>query len=303
MRICSLLPSITEILFELGLGDSVVGVTHECDFPQQAQSRVKLTDSRIQGEGRSSAEIDEQVRGQAGSLYELDAHALAQLKPDIIFTQSLCPVCAVDETTVRRVATTLSSQPKVVSYHPTCLSEIFDMIEEIGRLTGATGAAQKLTERFHSEIKNLQVAPLRGMPTAPRVMCLEWTNPPFACGHWTPELVSLAGGTEVLGKAGQPSRRVEWQDVITADPQVLLIAPCGFTLSRTQQELIWLEQQPSWANITAVRDGRVFVTDGSAYFNRPGPRLVESLQILAEVIHPERFKGLAPPDSIQQVTT
>ncbi len=299
MRICSLLPSITEILFELGLGDDVVGVTHECDWPVQAKSRVKLTRNRIWEANLSSSEIDEQVRRQVGSLYELDAVALANLRPDLILTQSLCPVCAVDESEVRSVAATLPGSPAVVSFRPTCLNEILDSIEQIGRLTGAGAASHKLQTRFYSVIGQVQTA-LHELANRPRVAVLEWTNPPFACGHWTPELVSLAGGNEMLGRTGQPSRRVAWQDLWLADPEVLLIAPCGFTMDRAMQDIPVLEQQTGWKNLAATRSNRVFVTDGSAYFNRPGPRIMDSLQILASVIHPEMFEGLSLSHCVQR---
>lgn len=301
MRICSLLPSITEVLFELGLGDQIVGVTHECDWPPEALARPKLTRSRIPGDGFSSAEIDQHVREQPGSLYDLDGEMLARLRPDIIFTQSLCPVCAVDENTVRDISAALPRPPKVFSYHPTCLREILAMIDEIGQITATAEARQRVTGRFRHEIERVQ-AGLSGISDRPRVVCVEWTDPPFACGHWTPELVELAGGTELLGQAGRPSRQVTWDDLIAADPAVLLIAPCGFTLDRTLQEIPALERQPGWADLEAVRTGRVYCTDGSAYFNRPGPRLVESLQILAEVIHPARFAGFAPRGSFKHVS-
>lgn len=301
MRICSLLPSITEVLFELGLGDHIVGVTHECDWPPDAAAKPKLTRSRICGDGCSSAEIDRQVREQAGSLYELDAETLAQLRPELIFTQSLCPVCAVNENAVRHVAATLPSRPKVFSYHPMRFREVLAMVDDIGRITETTSVAQQIIDRFGREITRVQEELLE-VSDRPRVVCLEWTDPPFACGHWTPELVELAGGSEMIGQAGLPSRCATWDEVIAADPAVVVIAPCGFPLDRTLQEVPALERQPEWANLNAVRTGRVYCTDGSAYFNRPGPRLVESLQILAEVVHPGIFAGLAPKGSFKHVS-
>jgi iron complex transport system substrate-binding protein len=300
MRICSLLPSITEILFALDLGDSVVAVTHECDWPPEARTRTPVTRSRIQTEGRSSAEIDRQVRERSGSLYDLDADALAHLRPDIIFTQSQCPVCAVDETVVRGVATCLPGAPAVFSFQPACLAEVLGMIDEIGRTTRAAAAARRLVERFTGTIEHVR-STLTAEPARPRVVCLEWTDPPFTCGHWTPELVEIAGGTELLGVTGHDSRRATWAELLAADPDVLLIAPCGFTLERALEEIPPLQRYPEWHKLRAVRGGSVFVTDGSAYFNRPGPRLIETLGILSEVIHPQRFAGLAPPHSFQQL--
>ncbi|MBI3462251.1 MAG: cobalamin-binding protein [Planctomycetes bacterium] len=300
MRICSLLPSITETLFELGLGNSVVAVTHECDWPPEARTRTPVTRSRIRVEDQSSAQIDQQVREHDGSLYDLDADALARLRPDLILTQSLCPVCAVDETTVRQFAKFLPGEPRVFSYHPTRLADVLAMIQEIGALTDAQPAARRLTDRFGSEIERIR-AEVAGLPVRPGVVCLEWIDPLFACGHWTPELVEAAGGCELLGRVGQPSRRASQEELVAANPDVVLIAPCGFDLVRTVQEAGCIDWQTRWGELSAVRTGRVFATDGSAYFNCPGPRLIESLQILAEVLHPERFAGLAPAHSFQRI--
>ena len=300
MRICSLLPSITETLFELGLGDSVVAVTHECDWPPQARAKPAVTRSRVQVEGRSSADIDQQVRDHSGALYDLDTDALARLRPDLILTQSLCAVCAVDETSVRAAAASLPGAVTVASFSPTCLADVLAIIEQMGRLTHATAAADELRQRFNSGIDRVRT-PLGAEAARPRFVFLEWTDPPFTCGHWTPELVQIAGGMELLGRQGQPSRRTSWEDLAAADPDVLLIAPCGFTLARTLEELPALERQPVWHTLRPVREGRVFSADGSAYFNRPGPRLIESLHILAEVLHPERFAGLAPQNSFQRI--
>jgi iron complex transport system substrate-binding protein len=300
MRICSLLPSITETLFELGLGESVVAVTHECDWPPEARTKPAVTRSRIQLEGHSSADVDQQVRDHSGALYDLDTDALARLRPDLILTQSLCAVCAVDETAVRDAAASLPGAPTVASFAPTCLAGVMAMIDEIGRLTGTPAAAKQLRIRFTGGIDRVNVS--RGAQVhSPRVVCLEWTDPPFTCGHWTPELVQIAGGIELLGREGQPSRRASWEEVAAADSDVLLIAPCGFSLLRTLKDLPTLDRKPAWPKLRAVREGRVFAADGSAYFNRPGPRLIESLHILAEVLHPDRFPGLAPANSFQRI--
>lgn len=300
MRICSLLPSITEVLFELGLGESVVAVTHECDWPAAARTKRAVTASRIRGEGQSSAEIDRLVREADGSLYDLDRAALAELRPDVILTQSLCPVCAVSEATVREVASGLPGGPDVFSFHPLSLADVRRMIREIGVITSAADRAERLIARVDSAIETVQRG-LAGVTARPRVVLLEWTDPPFACGHWNPELVELAGGTELLGRVGEPSRRIRWEELIAADPDTIVVAPCGFELPRVMQEVASLADRAEWNNLRAVEAGRVFATDGSAYFNRPGARLIESLFVLAEVLQPERFRGLAPRDSFQQV--
>lgn len=300
MRICSLLPSITEILFELKLGDRIVGVTHECDWPPEAQAKPSLTRSRIHGERLTSAEIDSQVRIDPSSLYDLDIERLRELRPELILTQSLCPVCAVDETMVRTVAAHLSPVPEVRSFHPQCLADVLRVIRDIGEVTGARAEAETLVTRFDRAVSDVRGAVGR-VAKRPRTVVLEWADPLFASGHWTPELVEIAGGREVLGQAGMMSRTVSWEQFAEADPEVVLVVPCGFNLDRARQEMPVLECQEAWDGIAAVRDDRVFVGDGSAYFNRPGPRLIESLEILAEILHPAEFSGLAPPQSFQQV--
>jgi iron complex transport system substrate-binding protein len=300
MRICSLLPSVTEILFEVGLGDCVVGVTHECDWPPEARSKPPVTSSRIETQNCTSAEIDAQVRLDPASLYDLDIHRLESLAPDLILTQSLCPVCAVDESLVRRVAGSLPSHPLVRAYHPTCVADVFQVIRDVGETTGTRAAADRLVRRFETEIERVR-AGVAGRGRLKRIICLEWTDPPFACGHWTPELVGIAGGAELLGRAGKSSRAATWQEVADSNAELLLVAPCGMELGRTIAEIMEVARHRSWGSLAAVQNDRVFGCDGSAYFNRPGPRLIETLHILAEVIHPELFGGMAPPRSFQHV--
>jgi iron complex transport system substrate-binding protein len=289
------------MLFAMGLGDQVVGVTHECDWPHEARLRPHLTKSRIHGTGASSAEIDRLVQEEPGSLYDLNAELLARLRPDLILTQSLCSVCAVDEIAVRRVAEAMPGRPHVLSFHPTSLSGVFEMIESIGASANAVAEAARLVSRFNGEIQRITDRMHAREFALPGVVLLEWTDPPFVCGHWTPELIELAGGRELLGRPEQPSRRATWDEIGKADPDLLFIAPCGLTLERALAETVELARRPEWNRLRAVVAGRVFASDGSAYFNRPGPRLIESLQILAEVLHPEQFGGLAPTGSFQQV--
>src|SRR3990172_9604321 len=257
MRICSLLPSITEILFELGLDDQVVAVRHRCDWPPEPRAKPSVTRSRIRSERVSSGEIDRQVTATDGSLYDLDQPALARLQPDLILTQSLCSVCAVSETTVRNFADSLPGPPTVISYQPACLADVLAMLLDVGQRTGVPAGAERLCRRFRGEIERFRVD-LAGRVDSRSVVCLEWTDPPFACGHWTPELVDIAGGRELLGRPGEPSRRVAWDDLLRANPEILLIAPCGYPLARTLSELAWLECQPGWTGLQAVRGGRVY---------------------------------------------
>jgi iron complex transport system substrate-binding protein len=294
MRIVSLLPSLTELVCALGRGDELVGVTHECDYPPGVEFLPHLVHSRIP-EDAGSAAIDAMVAGQGGSLYELDDQALAELRPDLILTQEQCEVCAVNEATVRRVAASLPGHPAVESVNPTDLESLFAMFRRVGRLLEAENVADGLIARFR-ESAELIARRVDGQP-APRVLILEWVDPPFSSGHWNPEIVSLAGGREVLGRAGERSRRITWREVVAADPEVILVAACGFSIDRAEADLEAISSLREWQGIRAVRDARVAVTDGSAYFSRPGPRLESSLRIAAAAIHPESCGDLAPDRS------
>jgi iron complex transport system substrate-binding protein len=289
MRIVSLLPSLTELVSALGHAEELVGVTHECDFPLGVERLPHLTKSRIPTSA-SSSQIDALVQAQAGSLYDLDADLLARLEPDLILTQSQCDVCAVNEQHVRARARSLPSTPHVESVNPTSLEGVFQMFRRVGTLIGASDEANALIRRFESTAD--EIAGRVQSAVCPRVALLEWLDPPFASGHWNPELIERAGGVEVLGQAGCASRRLTWDEVAAADPDIILLAPCGFTLERTQSELPGLAERPQWGTLRAVGAHRVSVVDGSAYFSRPGPRLEQSLRIAAAAIHPEECADL-----------
>ncbi len=291
MRIVSLLPSLTELVCELGQGARLVGVTHECDFPPGVETLPHLTRSRIPSSA-SSAEIDALVAEQGGHLYELDAERLAELRPDLILTQAQCDVCAVNETTVRQLAAELPGSPPVESVNPTNLSGVLAMFARIGERIGAQEAADALIARFQATMQ--EIGRRRQGRPVPSVVLLEWFDPPFLAGHWNPELIALAGGREVLGQAGQPSRRVAWEAVAASKPEVVLLSPCGFSLERTESERPRLTALRAWRDLPAVRNGRVVLVDGSAYFSRPGPRLEASLRIAAAAIDPETCEEIAP---------
>ncbi len=294
MRIVSLLPSLTELVCALGRGDELVGVTHECDFPPGVELLPHLTRSKIPP-GASSLAIDQMVAAQGGSLYELDEATLAELRPDLILTQEQCDVCAVNEATVRRSAAKLPGAPRVESVNPTDLGGVFAMFRRVGELLDATAEAEAIIGRFEATAR-LIVDRLGDRPR-PRAAILEWLDPPFDSGHWNPEIVGRAGGFECVGRRGEKSRRVAWSDLAEADPEVLVVAACGFAIDRTLRDLDLIANRPEWTGLRAVRNGRVVVTDGSAYFSRPGPRLETSLRIAAEAFHPERLEGLAPDGS------
>jgi iron complex transport system substrate-binding protein len=288
MRIVSLLPSATEIICQLGLRDQLVGVTHECDHPASVQGLPKVTKTLIPTEA-SSGEIDALVRDRMdaqSALYSLDMEMLERLQPDLIVTQALCDVCAVSEEEVRSAACLLPNGPRVLNLEPETLGDVLDCVREVGRATGIPERAEAVVAELQARVDAV-TSRARAVRTRPRVALLEWLDPPFSTGHWNPELVRLAGGEDGFGREGQKSITLQWQQVIDWQPEVVLIACCGFTAERTMRELGVLRDVAGWEEVPAVRTGRVFVTDGASYFSRPGPRLVDSLELLAHVIHPE----------------
>jgi len=285
MRIISLLPSATEIVCQLGLADKLVGVTHECDWPPEVRRLPKVTRSFIPPDA-ASREIDTLVRERTGSaqaLYALDLPALERLQPTLIVTQTLCDVCAVAEEEVRAAVAALPTKPRVVNLEPTCLDEVFDGLRLVGEATGCRPRAEEEIARLKARVAAVAER-AETIKRRPRVVVLEWIDPPFSSGHWSPELVQLAGGDEALGVAGQRSRTLDWQEVVAARPEVLVIACCGFDVPRTLDDLPILRGYPGWNEMPCVQAERVYVVDGSAYFSRPGPRLVDSLEILAHAL-------------------
>lgn len=287
MRIVSLLPSATEIVCELGLGKSLVGVSHECDYPVFVQDLPRVTSSKILSD-LSSCEIDSAVREGLSiekSLYTLDSVTLARLRPDVLVTQTLCNVCAVAGSEVTRAIDNLDPKPTVINLEPTCLDEVFGCFDTVANALDRPQLAINARSRLGARVE-VVAERSGGIANRPRVVLLEWIDPPFLAGHWSPELVRLAGGHEMLGMPGQPSRSIAWEEVATCDPEVLVIACCGFGIERTRRDLPILAGYPGFQDLSCVRSGRTYLTDGNAYFNRPGPRLVDSLEVLAHAIHP-----------------
>lgn len=300
MRIVSLVPSATEIVCSLGLADALVGISHDCDFPPEVLGKPVLSEAII-GLGEPSRAIEGRIRGMVHtgrSVYHLDERALARLAPDLILTQELCAVCAPSYTLVKQAAKLLDAEAKIVSLEPRGLGDVLDNILLVGELTRTAGRAQALVNQLRIRIGTVQA---QASPPRPRVVCLEWMDPIYVGGHWVPEMVDIAGGVDVLGRAGEPSRVVEWNEVIGAAPDVLVLMPCGFDLARTRAEVGALTGRPGWNDIPAVREGRVFLTDASSYFNRPGPRLVDGLEILATAIHHEMLDDRIPRESIERM--
>jgi iron complex transport system substrate-binding protein len=291
-RIVSLLPSATEIVCALGLADSLVGVTHECDFPAEAVAgKPRLTASRISHETMSSREIDHAVRSQLdghGSIYDLDEKLLAELKPDLVITQELCEVCAVSYQTVLRAARVVESDARVVSLEPNKIQDIFANIRTVGELAGAASAADALVRDLTVQLDALAVL-LTEVGTRPRTLVLEWIEPPFAPGHWVPEQVAFAGGDASFGSAGGKSRTTTAEEISAYAPEVVVLAPCGYYKDEVLNSLGSARLPRGWHELPAVRDGRVWAVDATSYFSRPGPRVVEGAEILLRVIHPEIF--------------
>lgn len=283
MRAVSLLPSATEIIFAIGAGDQLVGVTHECDYPVAALHLPRLTTSALPPYD-SAADIDRHVRRSlhaGSSLYALDAEALERLAPDLIVTQELCAVCAVSYDIVARAARRLSTDPRIVSLEPSSLEDVFSTILTLAELTNRTTSAVDLIATLRARIDAVVARRTRRLP---RVLVLEWTDPPMSGGHWTPELVELAGGAPVLSNPGKNSTVLGWAEIVAADPDAIMVAPCGFDLEKTQRAIVGLEKLAPWRSLRAVRTGSAHAVDGNAYVNRPGPRLVDTIEIFADLL-------------------
>ncbi len=291
MRICSFLPSATEILFALGLGDQVVGVTHECDYPPAAREKPVVVRSTIDSAALGSGAIEAAVRASlqaAEGLYVVDAEALRHAAPDLIITQDLCDVCALPAAAVTAAIESLPQRPQVISLKPERLADVLADIRRVGAAAGRPAEAGRLVAEVTDRIATVGKMTAR-VERRPRVLCIEWFDPIYVGGHWIPEMVNLAGGEDVAGVAGQKSRIVGWEEVRAKAPEVILLIPCGFDATRVAHEMPLLERLPGWSGVPAVQFRRVYATDASAYFSRPGPRLVDGLEVLAHFLHPDLF--------------
>jgi len=295
MRVVSLLPSATEVVCALGVDP--VGVTHECDYPPDVDRLPTVVHSTIDTTGSSQA-IDDQVQDATndGGVYELDRERLRELDPDVVISQGLCDVCAVDEAVVRETVADLGLDADIVATHPHSLADVFADVERIGRAVDRTSRAQALVAELRTRVDRVRES-TAGVET-PTVTVLDWLDPVMVSGHWMPELVDLAGGEFLLADPGERSGPVEWATLCDADPAVLVAAPCGFSLDRTVDALDDLRTREGWDELRAVRGGRVYAMDGNHYVNRPGPRLVDTLEHLAGLFHPERFDP--PPEEVAQ---
>ncbi|MBE9177638.1 cobalamin-binding protein [Oculatella sp. LEGE 06141] len=291
LKIVSLIPSATEIVAALGLTDYLVGRSHECDYPATVQALPICTEPKFNPDG-TSLEIHDRVTEllqSALSVYRIKTDVLEQLQPTHILTQAQCEVCAVSLGDVEQaVATLTQGNPQVISLQPQVLADVWMDIDRVGKALGVAvdGAIASLQQRVDACIQKTAPLPEAERPT---VACIEWVEPLMAAGNWIPELVDHAGGHSIFGVVGKHSPWLQWDDLAKADPDVIVFMPCGFDLNRTRDDALQLAKRPGWSSLKAVKTGRVYITDGNQYFNRPGPRLVDSLEILAEILHPERF--------------
>ncbi len=297
MRICSLVPAATEVLFALGLGDRVVGVTHECDWPPEAAAKPVVTASLIQTGDLTSAEIDRLVAATAwdgGPLYAIDEERWAEVEADVVVMQELCKVCAVSTDQVEGVLRARPLEVDVLDFSPSTIDDIGETIGALGGRLDAVGEAEELTVGMRSRLDRVASA-LAGVESYPRVFVTEWLEPPYSAGHWVPDMVSAAGGIDVAGTSGEPSHRMRWPDVAALEPDVVVLAPCGFDLDRTLSEVVPLDLSAHLLGTPARQESRVFAVDANAMFSRPGPRVVDGVEVLAHLLHPGEYPDPGAP--------
>ena len=306
-RIVSLLPAATEIAAALGLMDEVVGVSHECDFPNEANTRPCVTRLRINATARqaqlspsnqagmTSRQVDEWVRRalrEQGTIYAIDEPLLRALRPDVILTQKLCDVCAVGYGTVARLAETLPEPPRLVNLEPTSLSDIFENIRHVAQACGVLERAERVIANLSARVEAVRERAAQ-VADRPRCFLMEWVDPPFCSGHWGPELVEIAGGHDPLGRKHQPSAQIDWEQVLDASPDIIVLALCGYDVDLARRDYELLKKFPGFDSLPAARSRDIYLVNASAYFARPGPRIVDSIEILAGILHPKQFPEFA----------
>ena len=302
-RIVSFLPSATEMVCALGLGERLIGVTHACDYPPEIEGKTVVVRSVVPFETMTQPEIDAAVtqtlrNGQ--SLYRVDERIMQEIAPDLIVTQDLCQVCAPSGNEVSQLLDRLPSKPQIVWLTPKCLEEIFDNLRELGAATGRSQLAETLIAEGRARLDKVD-ARTRAASYRPRVFCMEWIDPVYGSGHWVPEMVRIAGGIDRLGREGTNTVRVRWEDVLQWRPEVLVVMPCGYDLEGTAAQAQKLSGYPGWIDLPAVRDGRVYAVDANSYFARPGPRVVEGTELLAHLIHPDLFEWKGRTDAFRRL--
>lgn len=288
MRICSLLPSATEVIALLGLSDELVGISHECDYPPSIRSVPIMVEPIIPPHGLASADIDRQVSQLVAAgqrLYRLKDHLLQQAQPDLIVSQDLCHVCAVTPDQLHDALRSMPHPPTVLTLNPSTVHDVIDDVIRIGDAAGRSAEGHRLATQLRDRLDAIRTR-VQGLSQRPRVVCIEWLSPLYAAGHWVPEMVQLAGGQDVLAQPGSPSRVVTWDEILAAAPDVLIVMPCGFSVERTHTELLQLMQQPGQWRLSPALAEHTYLVDASSYFSRPGPRLIDGIELLAALLHP-----------------
>jgi len=303
-RIVSFLPSATEMVCALGLGDRLMGVSHECDHPPEAKSKPVVVHAVLPVERMSQSEIDVAVtqRLRNGlSLYQVEERLIRDIAPDLILTQDLCQVCAPSGNELSQLLTTLPIKPRILSMTPKSLDGIFSNLRDLGEVTGTPERARELICAAQARLARI-ASKTRQISHRPRVFCMEWIDPVYCSGHWVPEMVELAGGTDGLGRRGTDSVRIAWEDVLRWAPEALIVMPCGFDLEKAATQARTLFSYPGWSTLPAVRAGRVYAVNANSYFARPGPRVVDGTELLAHLLHPTLFDWPAPARAFQRLT-
>jgi len=288
MRICSLLPSATEVIAALGLSDELVGISHECDYPPSIKNVPVMVEPMIPSHGLASDDIDRQVHQLVASgqrLYRLNDHLLREAHPDLILSQDLCHVCAVTPDQLHDALCSMSRQPTVLTLNPGTIHDVIGDVVRIGDAAGRSAEGHRLATQLRDRLDTIRTR-VQDISHRPRVVCIEWLSPLYVAGHWVPEMVQLAGGQDVLAQPGSPSRVVTWDEIMAAVPDVLIVMPCGFSVERTHTELFQLLQQPDQWRLSPDLAQHTFLVDASSYFSRPGPRLIDGIELLAAILHP-----------------
>lgn len=302
-KIISLLPSATEMICALGFADQLAGVTHECDYPPEIRDKPAVVHNALPIETMSERQIDEAVSTRLRSglgLYVLEIDLIRQLRPDLIVTHSLCEVCAPSENEIAELLDNLDYRPRILFQTPHSMFDVFDCLDELAHELGCEWKARELRAEAECRLKRIAEA-LGPIGSRPRIFCMEWLDPVYCSGHWVPEMVRLAGGEDRLGREGADSVRIEWQEVVDWAPEILVFMPCGYDLKKTLDRAASLEALPDFLDLPAVRNGRVYAVDANGYFARPRPRVVQGAELMAHLIHPQRFGWDGPPDAFRRL--
>ena len=304
-RIVSFLPSATEILYEIGAGFQIVGVTHECNYPKEAKLKPKVINSAFDASTMSSKEIDDKIVelfGNGKDIYIINDNLLKELKPDIIIAQGICEVCSPFTKEIKRAISILGYKPEVVILDPNNISDILDNISEIARNVGKIKEGKDLVRKLEDKIDRVKrITEVKNVETLPRILCLEWLDPFFTAGHWVPEMVEIAGGINGLSKPKEQSRRTSLEEIEKFDPDKIILMPCGFNIDRTINEYknttITLNENQEWNNLRAIKNNELYVVDAGSYFSKPGPRTITGIEILAKIISPNEFNNIKTPEN------